>query len=116
MRSTTPNLTKRSCTLPKGCKDLIDVLKPIANKTGWSKTQHPVRANGQIRAFDVELWDCRAGIKRLGFMRLAEALALAQSNGTDVIEVVSGRIPPRCFLMDFGMYQHWINFVAANPR
>jgi hypothetical protein len=32
MRSITPNLNKRACTLPKGCKNLIDVLKPKADK------------------------------------------------------------------------------------
>ena len=73
--------------------------------TGSPQTQSPVRVNGQIRALEVELFDCRAGIKRLGIMPVVDALALARATGTDLIDMNPGRVPPRCCLIDLGRFQ-----------
>lgn len=44
--------------------------------------------------------------KQLGVMTRAEALELARTHDTDLVEVAPQAVPPVCRLMDFGKFQY----------
>lgn len=44
--------------------------------------------------------------KQLGVMTRAEALELARTHNTDLVEVAPQAVPPVCRLMDFGKFQY----------
>lgn len=62
------------------------------------------KINKQIRASEVRVVD-EAGENR-GVMALAEALALAESLGVDLIETGPNAKPPIVKLMEYGKYQY----------
>lgn len=62
------------------------------------------RINKQIRAEELRVIDA-AGDNR-GVMKLAEALALAEAEGVDLIEVGPNAAPPIAKLMEWGKYQY----------
>lgn len=62
------------------------------------------RINNSIRATEVRVID--ADGTNVGVMSIAEALALAQSRATDLIEVGPNAKPPICKLIDWGKYQY----------
>ncbi len=101
MAKLTPNPKKRDSSLPAGCKDLMDVLKPHQKKP---IPLPPVRVNFKIRAHEVAVRDEKG--KSLGVVPLAEALAMARSRNVDLVEIDSTANPPVCLLIDFGKYRH----------
>lgn len=111
MSGLTPNPKKRSCLLPPGCKDLIDVLKPKAQAQAPSKTValHPISTehvfiNGKIRARVVSVCD-EAGLV-VGTFSLSDALALAENRTVDLVLVNAKVRPPLCVLIDYGKYRY----------
>ncbi len=62
------------------------------------------RINKQIRAEELRVIDA-TGDNR-GIMKLAEALALAETEGVDLIEIAPQATPPIAKLMEWGKYQY----------
>ncbi len=60
------------------------------------------RINDDIREREVRLID-KEGANR-GTVSISEALALAQENGLDLVEIGPNEKPPVCKLLDFGKY------------
>jgi translation initiation factor IF-3 len=71
---------------------------------GFSSPGSFVRINGKIRAREVRV----IGIdgKQLGVITLNEALALARTNGVDLVEIAATATPPVCRLVDFGKFRY----------
>jgi translation initiation factor IF-3 len=47
--------------------------------------------------------------QQLGVMPTADALALAQEKGLDLVEVAPTAVPPVCKILDYGQYKYEIN-------
>lgn len=62
------------------------------------------RINGKIRAREVRVIGVDG--KQLGVLSLNEALALARTNGVDLVEIAATATPPVCRLVDFGKYRY----------
>lgn len=62
------------------------------------------RINGKIRAREVRV----IGIdgRQLGVLSLNDALAMARSNGVDLVEIAATATPPVCRLVDYGKYRY----------
>lgn len=103
MASITPNPRKRGCELPPGCKGLIDVLNLANNETVPERLRSPrVRVNGKIRAREVRVVSIDG--KNLGVMLIANAIALARSQGADLVEIAPKAHPPICRIIDYGQF------------
>jgi len=63
-----------------------------------------VRINGKIRAREVRVIGTDG--KQLGVLSLNEALAIARSNGVDLVEIAATATPPVCRLVDYGKYRY----------
>lgn len=63
-----------------------------------------VRINNQIRA--TELRVIGEDGKNIGIMPFADALAMAQGAGTDLIEISDKAVPPIAKIMDYGKFQY----------
>ena len=46
--------------------------------------------------------------QQLGVMQTADALALAQERGLDLVEVAPTAVPPVCKILDYGQYKYEI--------
>lgn len=57
-----------------------------------------------IRVREVRIIDDEG--QQLGVMPTAEALALAQERGLDLVEVAPTAVPPVCRLLDYGQYKY----------
>ncbi len=97
MAGITPNPKKRGYLLPKGCKDLIDVLNGKPGKP-LSIGKVRVRINDLIEAPSLRVID-EAG-KYCGIKLLAEALEMARSKHLDLVEIAPRAKPPVCVLID----------------
>jgi translation initiation factor IF-3 len=64
--------------------------------------QHRYRVNEEITAPEVRVVDTQG--KTIGILRRREALALAQQQGLDLVEVAPQATPPVCKLMDYGKF------------
>lgn len=62
------------------------------------------RINNQIRAAEVRVLD--AENKSIGVMPIREAVALATSQGLDLIEINPNSVPPIAKIQDFGKFQY----------
>jgi translation initiation factor IF-3 len=62
------------------------------------------RINKQITVPEVRLIGLEG--EQLGIMPTAEAISIAQDNGTDLVEVAPSAKPPVCRLMDYGKFQY----------
>src|SRR5262249_21153843 len=95
-----PDPKQRGYSLPPGCRDLIDVLKANPPKPALGRT---FRVNGRIRARE------GAGIgergERLGIRHLPQALQLARSRRTDLVEIEPNAKAPICRLVDYGKFR-----------
>lgn len=62
------------------------------------------RINGEIRANEIRL----IGIdgEQLGIVKVAEALAMAEENEVDLVEIAPTAKPPVCRLMDYGKFRY----------
>jgi translation initiation factor IF-3 len=65
-------------------------------------TKEERRVNDEITAEQVRVIDAEG--KQLGIMTVKQALATAQEQGTDLVEVAPNADPPVCRLMDFGKF------------
>jgi len=75
---------------------------PIAYKQQGKQPR--IRANRQIRIPEVRVIDDEG--EQLGVMPTPEALALAEEQGLDLVEVSPTARPPVCRIMDFGKYKY----------
>lgn len=62
------------------------------------------RVNGRIRAREVRV--VGGDGQQLGVLALNDALAMARSQGVDLVEVAPNATPPVCRLVDFGKYRY----------
>jgi translation initiation factor IF-3 len=72
------------------------------------------RINEEIRAREVHLID-KDGHNR-GNVPIADALALAQESGLDLVEIAPNAEPPVCKLLDYGKYKYQEQKKAAEAR
>jgi translation initiation factor IF-3 len=72
------------------------------------------RINEDIRAREVHLID-KDGANR-GNIPVADALALAQEAGLDLVEISPNATPPVCKLLDYGKYKYQEQKKAAEAR
>ena len=63
-----------------------------------------LRVNDMIRIFQVRVIDDEG--LQLGVMPTAQALALAQERGLDLVEVAPTAVPPVCRILDYGQYKY----------
>ncbi|MFN2418236.1 MAG: translation initiation factor IF-3 [Candidatus Limnocylindria bacterium] len=63
-----------------------------------------LRINELIRIREVRVIDDEG--EQLGVMPTAEALALAQEKGLDLVEVAPTAVPPVCRILDYGQYKY----------
>jgi translation initiation factor IF-3 len=92
---------RRGYLLPKGCKDLIDVLKLKEAKT--TRAGSKLLVNGQIKAPQVRIVEYRG--RQLGIMPIAAALNLAVEKRLDLVLVAPTANPPVCCLIDYAAYR-----------
>ena len=72
------------------------------------------RINEEIRVREVHLID-KDGLNR-GNVAIADALALAQESGLDLVEIAPNASPPVCKLLDYGKYKYQEQKKAAEAR
>ena len=72
------------------------------------------RVNDEIRAREVHLID-KDGANR-GTVPFAEALAVAQAAGLDLVEISPNAAPPVCKILDYGKYKFQAQKKAAEAR
>ena len=63
-----------------------------------------VRVNGKIRAREVRVIGTEGN--QMGVYPLTEALAMARSQGVDLVEVAPNATPPVCRLVDYGKFRY----------
>src|SRR5215471_10776429 len=73
-----------------------------------------LRINEEIRAREVHLID-KDGHNR-GNVPIADALALAQESGFDLVEIAPNAEPPVCKLLDYGKWKYQEQKKAAEAR
>jgi translation initiation factor IF-3 len=69
-----------------------------------STIEQSFRVNQQIRIRQVRVIDNEGN--QLGVMETADALALAQQRGLDLVEVAPNQRPPVCRILDFGKFKY----------
>ncbi|MDR1933738.1 MAG: translation initiation factor IF-3 [Spirochaetales bacterium] len=62
-----------------------------------------LRINDQIRVREVRLIDAEG--KQMGVVAIAEALAMGQEAGLDLVEIAPQAVPPVCKILDYGKYR-----------
>src|SRR5262245_60724240 len=72
------------------------------------------RINEEIRVREVHLID-KDGANR-GTVAVADALALAQEAGLDLVEIAPNATPPVCKLLDYGKFKYQEQKKAAEAR
>lgn len=72
------------------------------------------RINNQIRAVDVRVIGGQG--ENLGVMNTKEAIALAKSQGLDLIEISPNAVPPIAKIMDYGKFQYEQNKKQKKAR
>ena len=63
-----------------------------------------VRINRMIRASEIRVLGSDGG--QLGIMSVRDALAAAEAEGLDLVEISPGAIPPVCRIMDYGKFKY----------
>jgi len=71
---------------------------------GSSDIAKELRINEMIRVREVRIIDDEG--QQLGVMAAADALALAQQKGLDLVEVAPTAVPPVCRILDYGQYKY----------
>jgi translation initiation factor IF-3 len=70
-----------------------------------SPSRNPgLRINHQIRVRQIRVIDDEG--KQLGVIETADALALANHKGLDLVEIAPEQRPPVCRIMDYGKYKY----------
>jgi translation initiation factor IF-3 len=72
------------------------------------------RVNREIRNSDIQLIDAD-GVNR-GVIATAEALALAEAAGLDLVEISPNSEPPVCKILDFGKFKYQSQKKASEAR
>ena len=72
------------------------------------------RTNREIRAREVQLIDAEG--QNRGVVTLAEALAVAEEAGVDLVEIVPNANPPVCKVLDYGKFRFTEQKKAAEAR
>ncbi|MGS1116050.1 translation initiation factor IF-3 [Castellaniella sp. UC4442_H9] len=67
-------------------------------------TEKKHRVNGEIRIHEVRLIGVEG--EQLGIYRTSDALALAEENDVDLVEIAPTADPPVCRLMDYGKFKY----------
>ncbi|MDN5841837.1 MAG: translation initiation factor IF-3 [Alcaligenaceae bacterium] len=67
-------------------------------------TEKKHRTNHEIRVHEVRLIGVEGD--QLGIVSVAEALALAEQNEVDLVEIAPTAAPPVCRLMDYGKFKY----------
>src|ERR1700737_4238465 len=83
-------------------------------RTAPPVTKDGPRVNEEIRVREVHLIDKDGGNR--GTVQIAEALALAQEAGLDLVEISPNATPPVCKLLDFGKYKYQEQKKQAEAR
>lgn len=63
-----------------------------------------MKVNREIRATKVRVISHTG--EQVGVLNLYEALAMAEENGLDLVEIVPGSVPPVCKIMNFGKFRY----------
>ena len=63
-----------------------------------------VRINRMIRATEIRVLGSDGG--QLGIMSVRDALATAEAEGLDLVEISPGATPPVCRIMDYGKFKY----------
>jgi translation initiation factor IF-3 len=66
--------------------------------------QQFIRVNHKIRAREVRVID--ADGKQLGVIPTSQALATAQQQGMDLVEIAPNAVPPVCKIVEYGKYKY----------
>jgi translation initiation factor IF-3 len=74
------------------------------NKFGKRKKEYGPRVNEKIRIPQIRVINDDG--KMLGVMSPKEALAIAKSQGLDLVEVVANARPPVCKIIEYGKYKY----------
>ncbi len=77
--------------------------RPFAPRPSFNQAS-ATRINGRIRAREVRVIGVDG--QQVGVLTLQDALAMARSNGVDLVEVAPNATPPVCRLVDFGKYRY----------
>jgi translation initiation factor IF-3 len=72
------------------------------------------RVNREIRIPQVQLIDAEG--QNLGVIATAEAIALAEAAGLDLVEIAPNSSPPVCKILDFGKYKYQNQKKASEAR
>jgi translation initiation factor IF-3 len=72
------------------------------------------RTNREIRAREVQLIDSEG--KNHGVVQLADALAIADQAGLDLVEIAPNSTPPVCKILDYGRFRFAEQKKAAEAR
>ncbi|MGB7483984.1 translation initiation factor IF-3 [Castellaniella ginsengisoli] len=67
-------------------------------------TEKKHRVNGDIRINEVRLIGVDG--EQLGIVRTSEAMAMAEQNDVDLVEIAPTASPPVCRLMDYGKFKY----------
>jgi translation initiation factor IF-3 len=73
-----------------------------------------ININEMIRAREVRVVDDEGG--QLGILAIAEAMAVAEQRGLDLVEVAPEAQPPVCRIMDYGKYKYQQSKRAAEAK
>lgn len=63
-----------------------------------------MKVNREIRAAKVRVISQKG--EQVGIVSLAEALAMAEEAGLDLVEIVPGSVPPVCKIINFGKFRY----------
>ena len=80
------------------------ILSAIFKRSIIIAQEREARINGEITAKEVRLQSGTG--EQLGIMSIREALALAEEQDVDLVEIAPTAKPPVCKLMDFGKYKY----------
>lgn len=76
--------------------------------------EREARINGEIHAKEVRLISGTG--EQLGIVTVKEALAMAEEQDVDLVEISPTAKPPVCKLMDYGKYKYEQSKNATKPR
>jgi translation initiation factor IF-3 len=77
-------------------------------------TKEGLRTNREIRVREVQLIDSEG--QNRGVLDTLEAVALAEGEGLDLVEIVPNASPPVCKILDYGKYRFNEQKKAAEAR
>jgi len=76
--------------------------------------EREARINGEITAREIRLVGTEG--EQIGVVSLREAMALAEENDVDLVEISPTAVPPVCRLMDYGKFKYQEQKKAAEAK